>query len=79
MTTITCKIPEKLDLQLEALARRRRLTKSAVLREALEKTTNGAAGKMILSAYDMVRNLVGSLRGPRDLATNPKHLKGLGE
>jgi hypothetical protein len=33
MTTITCKISEKLNAELETLARRRRISKSAILRE----------------------------------------------
>ncbi len=35
MTTITCKIPDKISAHLEATARQRRVPKSQVVREAL--------------------------------------------
>ncbi|PYK96840.1 MAG: hypothetical protein DME32_16915 [Verrucomicrobia bacterium] len=44
MTTVRCKISEKLNNQLEATARRRRVSKSAILREALESKTKGWQG-----------------------------------
>ena len=79
MTTITCKIPEKLNAELEAMARRRRLSKSAILREALESKTKASARSAKLTAYDLVKHLCGRLRGPKDLSTNPKYMKGFGE
>jgi hypothetical protein len=78
MTTITCKVSEKLNAQLEALARRRRLSKSAILREALESKTKASAKSPSPSAYDLVKHLCGSLRGPKDLSTNPEQMKGFG-
>jgi Ribbon-helix-helix protein, copG family len=78
MTTITCKVSERLNAQLEALARRRRLSKSAILREALESKIKAAARLAVPSAYDLVKHLCGSLRGPKDLSTNPKHMRGFG-
>jgi ribbon-helix-helix CopG family protein len=79
MTTISCKISEKLNGQLEALARRRRTSKSAILREALEGKTKASARSAAPFAYDLVKHLCGSLRGPKDLSTNPKYMKGFGE
>jgi hypothetical protein len=79
MTTITCKISEKLNGQLEALARRRRTSKSAILREALEGKTKASARSAAPSAYDLVKHLCGSLRGPKNLSTNPRHMRGFGE
>jgi Ribbon-helix-helix protein, copG family len=78
MTTITCKISEKLNAHLEALARRRHVSKSAILREALESKTKGSAKSAAPSAYDLVAHLCGTLRGPKDLSTNSKHMKGFG-
>jgi Ribbon-helix-helix protein, copG family len=77
MTTITCKIPGKLNARLEALARRRRTSKSAILRLALEKQL--AQRSAAPSAFDLIKSLCGTLHGPKDLSTNPKHLKGFGE
>jgi Ribbon-helix-helix protein, copG family len=79
MTTITCKISAKLNARLEALARRRRVSKSAILREALANKTRVTARSATPSAHDLVKHLCGSLRGPKDLSTNPKRLRGFGE
>lgn len=79
MTTLTCKIPETLNAELEALARSRRVSKSAILREALEDKTRRTSRAAKPSAYEVAKHLCGRLRGPKDLSTNPKHMKGFGE
>ncbi len=80
MTTITCKVPEKLASQLDALARTERRSKSDLVREALEDRLRGKRRRGSARAGDLVRHLRGSLKGgPSDLATNPKHMKGYGE
>ena len=80
MTTITCKVPEKLAAQLEALARSQRRSKSAVVREALEDRFKTKRSRGSVVAFDLVKHLCGSLKGgPSDLATNPEHMKGFGE
>ncbi len=76
MTMLTCKIPERLDARLEELARHTKVPKAKIVRKALEQAVrktprNGAA-------FALVKNLCGSLSGPSDLATNPKHLEGMG-
>jgi Arc/MetJ-type ribon-helix-helix transcriptional regulator len=80
MTTITCKVPEKLAAQLNSVARAERRSKSAVMREALEERLKKKHSRGAVSAYDLVKHLCGSLKGgPADLATNPKYMKGFGE
>src|SRR5438105_1930003 len=80
MTTITCKVPEKLAAQLEKLARTERCSKSALVREALEARVNLKPRRGPVRAADLVRHLSGSIKGgPSDLATNPVHMKGFGE
>jgi hypothetical protein len=80
MTTITCKLPEKLAAQLDSLARAERRSKSAVVREALEDRLKAKRRRGSVSGYDLVKHLCGSLKGgPTDLATNPAHMKGFGE
>jgi hypothetical protein len=80
MTTITCKVPEKLAAQLESVARAERRSKSAVVREALEERLKKRRRRGFVSGYDLVKHLCGSLKGgPTDLATNPAHMKGFGE
>jgi len=79
MTVVTCKLPKKLAAKLERVAKDERRSKQALLREAIEqrlKTTRPAAR---ISAYDLVKHLIGTLEGPSDLATNPRYMKGFGE
>jgi Ribbon-helix-helix protein, copG family len=80
MTTITCKVSEKLAAELDSVARAERRSKSAVVREALEDRLKRKRGRGFVSGYDLVKHLCGSLKGgPTDLATNPAHMKGFGE
>jgi len=79
MPTITCKVPEKLAAQLDALARAERRSKSALVREALEDRLKAKRRRGQVTAYDLVKNLCGSLKGgPTDLATDPKYMEGFG-
>lgn len=78
MTTIICKIPEKLDAELRSLARRQRVSKAVVVRKALERHVRRGRKASAPTALDLVKSLCGTLHGPRDLSTNPKHLEGLG-
>jgi predicted DNA-binding protein len=70
---ITVKLDRAHADKLERLAKKRALTQSDVVREALdampEDAPSGLAG---------VEDLVGAFGGPSDLATNPKHLRGFG-
>jgi hypothetical protein len=79
MTIITCKLPNDLAAQLDAVGREQRLSKSAILREALEQRLQGSR-KPVVYAFDLVKQLCGWIEeGPSDLATNPEHLNGFGE
>ena len=78
MTTITCKIPDKISAHLEAIARQRRVSKSQIVREALTATFR--KGKSQLSAFDLMKDVCGIVKGgPRDYASHRRHLKGFGE
>jgi predicted DNA-binding protein len=80
MTTITCKLPETLAARLDALSRIERRSKSDLIREALEKQLESKGSSRVVSGYDLVKHLCGSLKGgPSDLATNPEYMKGFGE
>ena len=78
MTTITCKIPTRLNAQIEAEARQKRVPKSRIIRETLEKRFNGKRGKSRPTAYELSKHVCGSVCGARDLATNPKYMEGFG-
>jgi len=79
MASVSLKLPAPLLAKVEALARQRRTTKSAVLREALETYLANGAGRPKVSAYDLAKHLCGVLEGKRDSATNPKYMEGFGE
>ncbi len=79
MSTISLKLPDKLLNLLEKESRARRTTKSSLIRESLEKTLVSRPSADKASCYELAHDLAGSLKGlPRDLATNPKHMKGFG-
>jgi len=77
MRTISLKLPDEIDARLEARAREVGRTKSELTREALTRFLEGEP-KRGVSCLDLVRDLVGVARGPGDLASNKKHLRGYG-
>jgi hypothetical protein len=78
MTTISLKVPEVLDTRLAEEARRRRTSKSAVVRECVEKMLLSPRKGQAASCLDLAGDLAGCLSGPRDMATNPKYLEDFG-
>jgi predicted transcriptional regulator len=79
MTTITCRIPDKLDAELEAVAEKRKIPKSAVVREAIAANLQEQKNHGRLSAYDVMKEGCGVIKSGRcDLATNPKYMKEFG-
>jgi predicted DNA-binding protein len=77
MKTISLKLPDDVDARLEARAKAIGTSKSALTREALAKYLDGKRGSEV-SCLDLVRDLVGRAKGPGDLASNKKHLRGYG-
>ena len=78
--TISLKLPDNLLSQLESAAKARRVTKSRLIRESLEKTLRSRPRGKQISCYDLARDLVGSVKGlPKDLARNPKYMEGFGK
>ena len=79
MTTISLKIPDELVSRMDAMARAKQTSRSALLREALEEKLKAAARKAPLSLYEQSADLCGmGNSGLNDLASNPKHLDGFG-
>jgi len=78
MKTISVKIPEELDLKLTAVAARRRESKSALIREALDHIVKSSQVTTPDSCLDLAKDLIGSVEGPSDLPNNKRHLKGYG-
>jgi hypothetical protein len=79
--TISLKLPKHLLALLEAESRSRRVTKSSLVRECLEKElapSPQSGGR--LTCYHLAHDLAGSIKGlPKDLATNPKYMEGFGK
>jgi predicted transcriptional regulator len=75
--TLTLKVSTTTSARLDRLAARRRTTKSAIMREALDEKLRSSANEP--SVYDLMKASVGSIdSGLRDLGHNPAHLKGFG-
>jgi len=76
--TITIKIPNPLAAKLTAAVRRRSTTQSAIVREALEDHLSSGRQGNPGSFLELAGDLIGSVEGPSDLATNKKRLRGFG-
>lgn len=81
MSKVTVRMDAPLDKRLKEQSRRAGRTPSEIIRRALDKyLDNGAEHGE--SFYDVARRsgAIGSAKGlPKDLSTNPKHMKGFGE
>jgi Arc/MetJ-type ribon-helix-helix transcriptional regulator len=78
MPTITVKVPLPLAQRLTRTVVRRRSTRSAVVREALEAHLAADGSSMDGSCFDLASDLAGSVRGPSDLSSNRRRLRGYG-
>lgn len=78
MPTISLKVSDDLLAQLCNEAKARRVTKSWLVRESLEKALRKRSPGPV-SCYDLARDLAGVVKGlPKDLACNPKYMEGFG-
>jgi Arc/MetJ-type ribon-helix-helix transcriptional regulator len=69
--TLTVRLPEPLVAQIDAESRRRRMSRSDVVRERLEA---GARRRSRATPFDAIADLVGSVDGlPADLSARRKH------
>ena len=76
MKTITVKLPEALAAWLSRRARSLGRPQSDLVREALQRVSDGTSG---VSCHDLFADVCGVVDGPKDLSTNPKHFSGFGE
>ena len=72
---VSFKLERDLDRELSELARRKNVSRSAVVREALRSYSAGRKP----SALDLARDLAGCLTGPADLSTNKRYMKNFGK
>jgi hypothetical protein len=79
MPTMSVKVPHSLMLRMERESTRRGLSKSRLIRDALERALNQRRRTAGATVFDLTKDLCGSVRGgPRDLSSNKKHLDGYG-
>lgn len=76
MPTVTVKMSDVQFAALQRAARARRTSKAGLLREAFLHRHEKTPGD---SAYDLISDLVGSVKGPADLATNPRYMRDYGQ
>lgn len=78
MGTLTVKLPPPLEARLDALVRRRKQRKSALVREAIERLVDEPKERRAGSVLDLLKDMEGAGDGPKDLSSNRKHLRGYG-
>lgn len=78
MGTITVKLPRALGERLGRAVVRRRSTRSAVVREAIEAYLAAEAAPAAGTCYDLASDLAGSVSGPLDLSSNRRRMRGYG-
>jgi hypothetical protein len=78
MGTFTVKLPHPLQAKLDALAARRGRRKSDLVGEAIEKLLDESNESAKVSVLDLLGDLKGSGRGPKDLSSNRKRLQAYG-
>lgn len=86
MTTLTLKLSKALDLQLTETAQRRRASKTALARQAIETYLAQTAppentAEPRPTVAELAGHLIGCIDvdGPTDLSTNKIHMEGFGE
>ena len=78
MNTISLKVPEILAIRLEDTARQRGMSKSALIRKALEAYLQTGRPEHPESALSRAADLAGVLCGPEDLSVNQTYLRDFG-
>jgi predicted transcriptional regulator len=79
MHTVSAKLPEDLDRRLTEIARQRRMTRSTVMRLALEAFIACEADGS-LTVGMLAADLIGCITdAPPELATNPKYMADFGK
>ncbi len=80
MGTLTLKISPELEDALAKAAREAHVSKSELVRRALVAYTARQQQTPFVSALEQAGDLVGCFTGgPKDLASNPRHLAGFGK
>ena len=79
MIPISLKMPRRLAAVLSEAARRRGVSRSALIREAIEAFLRAERGEEPMSAFSRAADFAGAFPGPADLSVNPDYMRGFGE
>jgi hypothetical protein len=79
MKTMSLKLPIGLNAKLDRVAKRRKQSKSEVVRTALERFLNGESAIPPGSALEAAKPWIGCAEGPGDLSTNRKCMEDYGK
>ncbi len=76
---VSIRLPAGVLAELDRRARKHHVARSEIIREALIAYVELPDGVLARPPVERVRGLIGVVKGlPRDLASNPRHLAGLG-
>ena len=78
MNTISLKVPESLAIRLKDTAQQKGVSKSVLIRDALEAYLQTDGTERPESALSQVADLAGILSGPEDLSVNKDYLRNFG-
>jgi metal-responsive CopG/Arc/MetJ family transcriptional regulator len=76
---VSVKLSAPLYSRVGRIAKAQQAPKSRVIREAIEAGLEAGAQGEERSFYALTSTLAGCASGPRDLSTNPRHLKNFGK
>ena len=73
---VSIKLPARLEKRIDQLARAKKITRSELIRSALERLDDGGNN---LSFLSQAEDLVGIVDAPRDLSTSARHMRDFGK
>lgn len=79
MKNVSVKLSNSTYHKMVSIAEKRKITKSDLIRAAIEMILSGQKITTKPTAYDLSADLCGSLKAPKDLSTNKDYLEGFGE
>jgi predicted transcriptional regulator len=79
MKAVSVKLPDPLFHDLAERAKAASVSQSELLRHALQVYLKSDDQAPIASCAARADRWIGLVEGPKDLATNPKHLRGFGK
>lgn len=78
MSTLTLKVPDVLNAQLNSYAKQKGLSKSEIVRMALSEYFSRDNIPFEGSILDLSEDLAGSIEAPSDISSNKDYLEGYG-